>query len=63
METFHEMIAVDCYCCGVWPSILRLNVWGWALREQRSLHCTAGTDYHMNRKLLCSVVRQQQTTS
>lgn len=41
METFHEMIAVDCYCCGVWPSILWLNVRGWALREQRSLHCTA----------------------
>lgn len=40
METFHEMIAVDCYCCGVWPSILCLNVWGWALREQRSRYCT-----------------------
>lgn len=38
---FHEMIAVDCYCCGVWPSFLRLNVWGWALRELCSLHCTA----------------------
>lgn len=41
METFHEMIAVDCYCCSVWPFILWLNVWGWALREQCSLHCTA----------------------
>lgn len=41
METFHEMIAADCYCCGVWPSILPLNVRGRALREQRSLHCTA----------------------
>lgn len=51
------MIAVDYYCCGAWPSILWVNVWGRALREECSLHCT------MNRKLLSSVARQQQTTS
>lgn len=31
------MIAVDCYCCGVWPSILWLNVRGQALNSACSI--------------------------
>lgn len=39
-DFFHEMITVDCYCCGVRPSFLGLNARGWASGQLRSLHCT-----------------------